>query len=117
MFSARKLVGVELISVEVVAPSVAEVMPPPPLVPEIHKSVPLVLAALRGLPALIASVSAVVVSTVPEALTRAITRLIAADVVAAGEVVATGASYPASTRYWPSADRVRDRKSTRHNHS
>src|ERR1700720_2199047 len=76
--------------------------------PSIHKSVPLVLVALRGLPALVAliSASAVVVSTMLLASTRAITRL----TVEEGEVVIlavpSAASYPVAVRYRPSADKV-----------
>src|SRR3954452_1810228 len=81
-------------------------MPPPPLVPEIHRSVPFVLTALRGLPPLIASVSAVVASRTPAASTRAITRLIDADVDVVMLAVPTAASYPVATRNRPSADRV-----------
>ena len=65
MPSDRKYVGVATRFVEVVAPRVACRMPPALLVPEIQRSVPLVDAALRGLPPLMASVRAVVVSIAP----------------------------------------------------
>jgi hypothetical protein len=71
-------VKVVLIEVDIVAPNRAELRPATD--PSIHMSVPLVLTELRGLPPLIASVSAVVVSTAPLESTRAMTRLMIADV-------------------------------------
>src|SRR5262245_38942905 len=82
-------------------------MPPPLLVPEIQRSVPLVLVALLGLPPLIASVNAVVVSTFPDESTRPITRLTAAEVDVVMLAVPTPASYPGTTRKLPSAERVK----------
>src|SRR6266849_8900079 len=78
----------------------------PAVEPSIHISVPLVLAALRGLPALIASDSAVVVSTAPVESTRAMTRLTLAEVELVILAVAKAASYPGAIRYLPSADLV-----------
>src|SRR6266852_5358976 len=78
----------------------------PAVEPSIHISVPLVLAALRGLPALIASDSAVVVSTEPLESTRAMTRLTLAEVELVILAVAKAASYPGAIRYLPSADLV-----------
>jgi hypothetical protein len=63
--AARRFVGVVANDVDVVEPRVAYLMPPPVLVPDSQRSVPFVLAALRGLPPLIASVRAVEVSTAP----------------------------------------------------
>src|SRR5262249_28303813 len=73
---------------------------------EIHRSVPLVLAALRGLPPLIASASAVLVSTTPAASTRPTTRLIAAHAELVMPAVPGAASYPVASRYRPSLERV-----------
>src|SRR5438477_10800133 len=79
-------------------------MPPAP--PSIHKSVPLVLMALRGLLPVAASDSAVVVSTAPLESTRAITRLTVAELEVVMPVAAKAASYPGALRYLPSVDRV-----------
>jgi hypothetical protein len=57
------------------------------------------------LPLLMASVSAVVVSTLPLPSTRAITRL-TADEVDVVTLAASAASYPAAVKYFPSEERV-----------
>src|SRR5947209_440843 len=78
--------------------------------PSIHKSIPLVLTALRGLPALVLplvmSESAVVVSTMPLESTRAITRLIELEPEVVILAVPTSASYPVAVKYRPSLDKV-----------
>jgi hypothetical protein len=78
MFTARKLVGAEVKEVDVVEPNVAY-RTAPPVLPDIQRSMPFVLAAPRGFPAEIASERAVDVSTIPVELTRPITRFIVAD--------------------------------------
>jgi len=81
MYALRRLVTVVDNCVLVVEPKLA--YRTPPVEPVNHRSVPLVDAAPRGLPALAKSVSAVLVSTTPSEPTRNTTRLVAADVVPA----------------------------------
>jgi hypothetical protein len=78
IYAARRFTTVVLICVDVVAPSIAYLIPP--VLPVIHRSSPSVLTAPRGLPPLAASVRAVVVSMVPVGSARPMTRLMAVDV-------------------------------------
>src|SRR5688572_11476115 len=79
-----------------------------PLVPTVQRSVPLVEIAARMSSALYASVSAVVVSGLPAAWPRALTRGLVADCLAERITVPPGGpSIPARVRYWPLTDRLR----------
>jgi hypothetical protein len=98
-FTLRKFVGVETKEVEVVAPKVAYRIPPVVLlVPEIQRSVPLVLVAPRGLPPEIASDRAVEVSIDPAEFTLPITRFTVAEVEVVMLVPPTTASYPGTIK-------------------
>ena len=68
--------------------------------------VPSVLDAPRGLPPLIASVKAVVVSTDPAASMRPTTRLTDEEVDEVILAIPMAASYPGTIRYCPSTERV-----------
>jgi hypothetical protein len=80
MPGTRKFVGLVAREVDAVDPKTVERIPPAELVPEIQRLDPSVLAAPRGFPPLMASVRAVVVSTVPPEFTRPITLLTVVEV-------------------------------------